>query len=854
VGTYDIVIGRSKHDKEKFGLDGTIFLGKHYVQMGQTVALSNKIFLDLIRSHVVFVAGKRGGGKCGFGDTLVTLEDGSRMELRELYKNKKKVAVLDRNLKISTKKQGEYYKRMVSKALHIKMRSGKEIKLTHEHPLLTVHGWKEAKYLKKGSRIATPRALPLFGNRKMSIMVVKILAYIIAEGTITQNAIGFTNEDEKLVHDLKHAVNLFDPALTLRKRNKMQYAIVNKKPSSSKNSLKKLFSTLRLMGKNSYEKFIPQCIFTSTKKDISLFLRILFSCDGSIHYDVNKKSWRISYSSASRQITDGVVSLLLKFRILSRIRPKLIRLNGKKFYSYEIEIKAAHIPRFIEDIGFFGKKEQATAKAYLATKNIVRNPNTDTIPKELWDEYRPKNWAHVGRAMGYKHPKAMRERIRYAPSRGTLKQIAIVDERDDILTIAESDIYWDEVASVKELRGNFDVYDITVPEVHNFIANDIIVHNSYTLGVIAEGMADLPDHIRNNLSIILMDTMGIYWTMKYPNQKERELVESWGLETKAMDVTIFTPHGYYKKAKKEGIPTDREFSIKPSELLGSDWVTTFGIDAHHPAAVLIERIIHDLREAGEFSVEDIISAVHKSKDADKPTKLSVENYFVRAQNWGLFSSEGTPIAELAKPGQVTVLDLSAYSTQEHGWEIKSLVTGIVSQKLFLERMQARKEEEFRQVDRDVNFLTTQDDLQQQFPLVWLVIDEAHEFLPNQGKTLATDPLVTILREGRQPGISLVLASQQPGKIHTDVMTQADTIISHRITAKLDTDALGLLMQSYLRKGLDELLDNLPHQAGAALILDDTNEKMFQIQVRPRMTWHGGESPSAIKKEKELFEF
>ncbi len=378
---------------------------------------------------------------------------------------------------------------------------------------------------------------------------------------------------------------------------------------------------------------------------------------------------------------------------------------------------------------------------------------------------------------------------------------------------------------------------------------------SYTLGVIAEGMASLPEHIRRNLSILLLDTMGIYWTMKYPNQKERELVEKWGLEPQAMDVTIFTPHGFYTKAKAEGIPTDREFAIKPSELLGSDWVTTFSLKEHSPAAVLIERTIHTLKEeSGEFTVNDILSAVKTTRDADKNTKIAVTNLFATAKGWGLFSAEGTPLSELAKPGQVTVLDLSAYATEEHGWEIKSLVTGIVSQKLFLERMQARKEEEFKQVDRDVNFLVEDETVEQRFPLVWLVLDEAHEFLPNRGKTLATDPLVTILREGRQPGISLVLASQQPGKIHTDVMTQSDVIISHRITAKIDTDALGLLMQSYLRKGLDELLDTLPRTPGAALILDDTNEKMFPIQVRPRQTWHGGESPTALKKEKELFEF
>ena len=134
----------------------------------------------------------------------------------------------------------------------------------------------------------------------------------------------------------------------------------------------------------------------------------------------------------------------------------------------------------------------------------------------------------------------------------------------------------------------------------------------------------------------------------------------------------------------------------------------------------------------------------------------------------------------------------------------------------------------------------------------MVVDEAHEFLPREGRTAATDPLVTILREGRQPGISLVLATQQPAKIHTDVATQSDILISHRITAKIDTDALGALMQSYLREGLDKLLDDLPREKGAALILDDSNEKVFPIKIRPRFTWHGGDAPTAIKKKEKLF--
>ena len=135
-----------------------------------------------------------------------------------------------------------------------------------------------------------------------------------------------------------------------------------------------------------------------------------------------------------------------------------------------------------------------------------------------------------------------------------------------------------------------------------------------------------------------------------------------------------------------------------------------------------------------------------------------------------------------------------------------------------------------------------------------LVHNCHEFLPNEGSTVASGPLITILREGRQPGISLVLATQQPGKMHTDVITQSDIVIAHRLTAKIDTQALGALMQSYMRESLDKQLNYLPTDKGAALIFDDNNERLLPIRVRPRYTWHGGATPSIVVKEKKVFEF
>jgi len=109
--------------------------------------------------------------------------------------------------------------------------------------------------------------------------------------------------------------------------------------------------------------------------------------------------------------------------------------------------------------------------------------------------------------------------------------------------------------------------------------------------------------------------------------------------------------------------------------------------------------------------------------------------------------------------------------------------------------------------------------------------------------------VTIVREGRQPGISLVLASQQPGKIHTDVMTQSDVVIAHRLTAQVDVEALEQLTQTYMHEGLNEQLARLPKNTGSAVVFDDDNERVFAIKVRPRITWHGGSSPTALVQKK-----
>ncbi len=872
---YDIVIGRDASDKKGFQERGLAFIGKGYVKMGQYTSLSNKILMDVARSHVILVAGKRGSGKCLDGDTLITLEEGSQIPIKELENNNENILSLNNKLKMEKSKKSEFFSREVNKLVKIKLRSGKEIKLTPEHPLLTIKGWVPTKELKIGCRIATPRTIPVFGNSDMPKHEIKLLAYLIAEGH-TKNVVLFANSDERIVEDFRESLRKFDLSLELLKEKENHYRISSpqwknivlkhnyerdnkghflkgNKNKYEKRSIRKLIERERIFGLLSKEKYLSQNILKLKKDHLALFLSRLFSCDGSIY---KKKSntgytWQISYASSSEKMIRQIQSLLLRFGILSKLRNRVMKCNNKEFKSYELVLSSDNVTKFIDHIGFFGKKEERQIIAKNELSNIKFNPNVDTVPKEVWQMYKPKNWAEIGRQLGYAYPKAMRERIFYSPSRQILMQIANVEQSNPLKLLAESDIFWDEIISMEILEGHFRVYDICVPENHNFVANDIIVHNSYTLGVLMEELSNLPKEVSQNIGSLVFDTMGIYWTMKFRNEKDKELLREWGLKAKNLPLKIFVPFGYYDSYIEKGIPIDRKFALDVTELNPEDWILTFGLNLTEPVSVLIERTISKLKEKGSFTITDIISSIEHDEKTSREIKNAALGLFEAAETWGIFAKKDedtTQVQELISAGKTSILDLSVYNSVG-AFNVRALVISLVSRKIFNHRMNSRKKEEIESVSKGFDFTSGIE--KKETPLVWLFIDEAHEFLPKDEKTVATDALVQLLREGRQPGISLVLATQQPGQIHKDVMTQSDIVISHRVTSQPDLEALNNIMQSYLFESIKKYMDDLPSLKGSAIVLDDNSERIYPMRIRPRFTWHGGEAPSAIKAEKKL---
>jgi DNA helicase HerA-like ATPase len=391
----------------------------------------------------------------------------------------------------------------------------------------------------------------------------------------------------------------------------------------------------------------------------------------------------------------------------------------------------------------------------------------------------------------------------------------------------------------KHIVGKGRDYHLTNPVLMDVLRPHIILivgkrgsGKSYTSAVIAEEITMLPDEVKNNLSCLMIDTMGIFWSMKNPNDKDLLLLNKWGLKPKGFEVQNIVPIGLTEFYDRAGISYDGTFSIKPSELSAGDWALTFDISLFDSLGILLERVIKKL--GGDYSIDEIIEEIEIDKRSEEKEKLALENRFLSAKGWGIFSETATPIQQILKAGVTTVLDVSL---QE--WNVRNLMVSILARETYQSRVSARREEELAIMGGEEI---------KKVPMTWIIIDEVHNFIPDKGETAATHSMLTLVKQGRQPGISLVLITQRPNKLHEDAIAQADMVISHRLTAKPDLEALSAVMQTYLLFDIRKSIGFLPKTKGSAVILDDNSERLFNVQVRPRISWHAGASPLAIKEK------
>ncbi|DAC72842.1 MAG TPA: ATP-binding protein [Thermoplasmata archaeon] len=354
---------------------------------------------------------------------------------------------------------------------------------------------------------------------------------------------------------------------------------------------------------------------------------------------------------------------------------------------------------------------------------------------------------------------------------------------------------------------------------------------SYTIGVFLEEIADLPDDIKRNLAVVVLDTLGIYWTTQFPSNERREEIIRWSRKPKGFPIRLLVPAKVTEKYSEHDSTVER-FCLSVSELSPMHWCQLFDVKATDPVGIALTRVILALQKTiPHFSIAEILLYIKQDDRTEEVVKCAVENYFTMAESWDVFDSEGLSIQDIVRPATLTVLDLSVLQTPV----LKDIVVALLSEKIFEERVKSRKILEQKKMGITVT--------EKGIPLVWLAIDEAQLFVPKEKKTLSKEVLIEEwMRQGRQPGLSLIMATQRPSAVEPEVLSHCDIIICHRLTAQEDIDALSLIRPTYMHSEIGESIKKIGSEKGVALLVDDTSESVHVVQVRSRVSWHGGAEP------------
>ena len=374
---------------------------------------------------------------------------------------------------------------------------------------------------------------------------------------------------------------------------------------------------------------------------------------------------------------------------------------------------------------------------------------------------------------------------------------------------------------------------------------------SYVLGVVAEELAEK----NRNVGTIVVDPIGVFWSMRFPNNEEKEIEKliEWNLEPKGLEnLKVFIPEGVKDQVPKATY--DAGFSMQPSLLTGEDWALTFGVDRFSVSGLLLEKALIKVEkgykhfETGKkipgkgknYSIDELIHCLETDLELNSREKgykqdsiRAIVSRFEAAKHWGIFHEKGTPLSELSREGQLTILDTSFLEDN-----VTALVIGILARRL----LSARKISTRKEAANKFKSLSVNELLELEVPPTWLFIDEAHTLIPSGNEvTPATAGLIEYVKQGRRPGLSLVFATQQPSAINTKVLSQLDVIMTHKLIFDDDIKAVFKRTPTIIPRvyRAPNFIKTLP--VGVALTGDRREEtsRAFVMEIRPRKSQHEG---------------
>jgi replicative DNA helicase len=376
----------------------------------------------------------------------------------------------------------------VKPVYRLRLASGREVTASGNHKFLTFDGWRPLDALSGGARIAIPRRVPqpLGAGLDWTEHRLGLLAHLLGDGCVLRSQpVHYTSQDEANLAFVEAAAAAEFGITARRVRQENWWHLYLPAPfrctHGRRNPLHDWFRDLGIENLRSYEKRIPDVLHSARNAEVAVFLRHLWATDGSVSgpRPGSTSAHKVYYASTSRALVDGVVLLLARFGIIARI--KTVRKGDYRPSYMAVVADGPGLRTFCEHIGVHGSRGQTAQRLLDEVGDRHANTNVDTLPLEAWKvveaerrrvgmtqrDFQAAIKTHYCGSALYKSAASRQRMLRCARALGS--QL--------LRELATDDVFWDRIVAIDPL-GERSVYDATVKETHNFVANGVVAHNS----------------------------------------------------------------------------------------------------------------------------------------------------------------------------------------------------------------------------------------------------------------------------------------------------------------------------------------------------------------------------------------
>ena len=466
--------------------------------------IPNDTRLDCGENRLLIITGPNMAGKCLAGDALIFTGKGLRplVELRPDESKNGEFAPIDEEVRglRGAAQATHFYTGGRQKTVILTTRLGYRLEGTPEHKVWArsadgSEGWKPLGAMQTGDIAAIERRVNLWGqetaidgaaasalNGVKNLKTYRLpekwdedLAYLvgllIGDGTVTYSrAFEFTTADAFLAEEFRRIARKLFGYEVCRKASGVQYAVSSKQ-------IRVFLERLDLGYCQADAKYVPAPILQAPRNIVVAFLQGVFDTDGY----ADKRYGNIQFSTASARLARQIHLLLLNFGIIASLTVK----QTARKPSHQINIYGADALRFHREIGFrLPRKRERQA---LASK--LRMPNVGGIPHlaGLLKQIQARIVATPNKVVSLKQNKCINSIFyTYLPAGRNISYAKLAElieychqnrvECAELEELQAQHYFYDPVIALE--TGEAEVYDLSVPGDHAYIANGFVSHNS----------------------------------------------------------------------------------------------------------------------------------------------------------------------------------------------------------------------------------------------------------------------------------------------------------------------------------------------------------------------------------------